>query len=70
MGILNEIRSFEFDKNRKKIFGIKSGIVWGHSKDTNVSFPMLYISKPKWITEEQFNELLNSIDIQFLISKP
>lgn len=70
MGILNEIRSFEFDKNRKKIFGIKSGIVWGHSKDTNGSFPMLYISKPKGITEEQFNELLNSIDIQFLISKP
>lgn len=61
--ILEQIRSFEFDKNRKAIFGIKSGIVWGHSKTTNGSFPMLYISKPKGITQKDFELLLDKIDI-------
>lgn len=67
MSIFDEIKSVEFDRNRNKIFGIKSGIVWGHSKNSNSIFPLLYISKPKHITEEQFNELLDSIDINFII---
>ena len=31
MNILNKLklRAVEFDTNRKKIFGIKSGILWG-----------------------------------------
>lgn len=69
MSIFDEIKSFEFDRNRNKIFGIKSGIVWGHSKNSNSSFPLLYISKPKHITEEQFNKLLDSIEINFIIKK-
>lgn len=64
MNILEQIRSFEFDKNRKKLFGIKSGIVWGHSKTTNGSFPMLYISKPKGISQSDFELLLDSLDIK------
>jgi len=63
MNILEKIKSFEYDKNRDKIFGIKSGIVWGHSKDTNGSFPMLYISKPKHVTQKDFDLLLDKIDI-------
>jgi hypothetical protein len=63
MNILESIRSFEFDKNRKKIFGIKSGIVWGHSNKTNGSFPMLYISKPKSVSQEDFELLLEKLDI-------
>lgn len=66
MSILDKIRSFEFDKNRTKIFGIKSGIVWGHSKDTNGIFPLLYISKPKSISEKEFEEILNSIEINLI----
>ena len=65
--ILSTIRSFEFDKNKNKVFGIKSGIVWGHSKDSNSSFPLLYISKPKSISNEDFEVLLNSINIEFII---
>ena len=64
MTILEKIRSFEFDKNRTRIFGIKSAIVWGHSKDTNGSFPMLYISNPKNISQEDFEILLDKIDIE------
>jgi len=63
MNIINTIRSFEFDKNRKSIFRIKSAIVWGHSKDSNSSFPMLYISKPKNISQEDFEVLLDRLDI-------
>jgi hypothetical protein len=61
--ILESIKSFEFDKNRKKIFGIKSGIVWGHSNSTNGMFPMLYISKPRTISQEDFELLLDKIEI-------
>jgi len=50
MNILDTIRSFEFDKNRKRIFGIKSAIIWGHSNTINASSPLLYISKPKSIS--------------------
>ena len=63
--ILEEIKSFEFDRNKKKIFGIKSGIVWGHSNTTNGAFPMLYISKPKGISQQDFELLLDKIDINF-----
>ena len=50
-------------KNRNKIFGIKSAIIWGHSKDTNSSFPMIYISKPKSVSQADFELLLDKIDI-------
>jgi len=63
MNILKQIRSFHFDKNRKNIFGIKSGIVWGHSNKSNSSFPMLYISKPKSISQKDFELLLDKIEI-------
>lgn len=65
MNILESIRSFEFDKNRKEIFGIKSGIVWGYSNQSNSSFPILYISKPKSISQEDFELLLEKIHIEF-----
>ncbi len=66
MNILESIRSFEFDKNRTKVFGIKSAIVWGHSAKTNSIFPMLYISKPKHITQEDFELILDKLDINIL----
>lgn len=64
MKITEKIKSFEYDKNRKAIFGIKSAIVWGHSKDTNGSFPLLYITKPKGISQSDYELLLDKIDIQ------
>ena len=63
MSILDTIKSFEFDTNRNKIFGIKSGIVWGRSNKIHGSFPMLYISKPKHISQEDFELLLSKLDI-------
>lgn len=66
MSIFDNLRSFEFDRNRKQIFGVKSGIVWGHSNKTNGMYPILYISKPRNISQEDYEELLNCIDIQFI----
>lgn len=66
MNILDTIRSFEFDKNRNKVFGIKSGIIWGHSNKSNGIFPMLYISKPKHVSQEDFELLLDKLDINIL----
>lgn len=69
MSIFDGIRSFEFDRNEKHVFGLKSGVIWGHSNKTNGSYPLLYISKPKSITQEEYEELLECIDIQFLNKK-
>jgi len=64
MSIFDKLKSFEFDKNKNKIYGIKSAIIWGNT-ETGTS-PILYISKPKHVSQEDYNELLNSIDIQFI----
>ena len=40
MSILDRIRSIEFDRNRKKVLGIKSAVLWAHSKDNNGSYPL------------------------------
>jgi len=61
--IIKNLRSIEFDKNRRKIFGIKSGIVWGYSKNTNSSSPLLYISKPKHISQEDFEFMLERLEV-------
>ena len=69
MSIIDKIRSIEYDKNRTKIFGIKSAILWGHSKDTNGIFPLLYISKPKGITLEEYEDLLDRLEINLKVFK-
>ncbi len=61
--ILDQIKSFEYDKNKNKLFGIKSAIIWGHSNRTNGIFPMLYISKPKHISQEDYELLLDNLEI-------
>lgn len=66
MSIFDKIRSIEFDRNKIKIFGIKSAVVWGHSKEENAAFPLLYVTKPKHISIEEYEELLDSMDIQFI----
>lgn len=61
--ILDGIHSFEYDKNREHIFGVKSAIIWGYSNQTNGVFPMLYISKPKHVSQEDYELLLNKLEI-------
>jgi len=63
MSILDNIRSFELDKNRNKQFRIKSAIVWGIPKNGRGQFPLFYISKQKWMTKEEFDLILEKLDI-------
>lgn len=63
MNILNKIKSIEFDKNRSQLFGIKSGILWGHSNEENSIFPLLYISKPKHLSQGDYELLLERLEI-------
>jgi hypothetical protein len=67
MGILSKLRAIEFDLNKNKTFGVKSAIVWGHYKDVNVCSPLLYLVKPKHISNEDYNEMINNIKISFTI---
>jgi hypothetical protein len=69
MAILEEIRSCEFDKNEKHLFGIKSAIMWGHSKSSNGMYPLFYIRKPKCITQEDFNDILDHLDFTIYLNK-
>lgn len=61
--ILDKIRSIEFDRNLKHVFGIKSGIVWANPKDGGGTFPLLYISKPKQVPQEDFEAVLDRLSI-------
>jgi hypothetical protein len=63
MTVLDEIGSFSFDQNREEKFGVKSGIVYGHSNTVNAIYPLLYISKPKHLSQEDFDLLLSKLDI-------
>jgi len=65
MSIFDDLKSFSFDTNKQKLYGLKSGIVWGNY-ERGGSSPILYISKPKHLSQEDFDELLDSIDIQFI----
>lgn len=60
--ITRRIDSIYFDKNEGKIFGIKSGILWANTK--NSTYPLLYISKPKNLSEEDYRYLLDKIEIE------
>ena len=68
MNILDKIKSFEYDKNKNKQFGVKSAIIWGHSNEHNGCFPLLYISKPKHISQEDYEVLLDSLRIEMVKS--
>ena len=69
MSILDDLKSIEFDENRKHIFGIKSGIVWGHSNKSNTSSPLLYIQKPKHVSKEDFDLMLSNLEINLYNKK-
>lgn len=64
MNILDKIRAIEFDKNKRKIFGIKSAIVWAYSNEDGKVYPLLYISKPKHLSKEDFDVVLDNLEIK------
>lgn len=67
--ILDDIKAFEFDKNKDHKYGLKSAIIWGYAKSVNSCSPLLYISKPKALTEEEFNDLLDRLNIYINVDR-
>ena len=69
MSIFDKLSSFFIERNLKtarKTFRRKSGIIFAMREGTGTFYPIMYLSKPKGVTEEEFQELLNHIDIQFI----
>jgi len=44
--------TIEIRKRNKKTMGISSLVIWGLEQDKNRHYPILYIKKPSWQTEE------------------
>lgn len=61
--ILEDIETTEFDHNLTAQFGVKSAILWGNSKKNGSTSPLLYISKPKWVSREDFEFLLTKLTV-------
>jgi len=66
MNIFDKIEAITFDPNKAQLFGVKSAILWGHSNETNSMFPLVYISKPKNISQEDFDLIIKGIEIKLL----
>ena len=42
----------------------RSGIIWGADiKKPTTYFPLIYLAKPRWMTEDQFQTILDEIVI-------
>lgn len=59
--VLNQIKGISFDPNKEHNYGIKSGILWG--LEEGCMYPLAYIMKPKNISQEDFDLLLQHIRI-------
>ena len=57
---------FSIDRNKGHIFDLKSVIIWRYRPDKTgscVYSPIAYIRKPKGVSDEDFNNLINRIKI-------
>jgi len=47
----------------------KSPSAWGKRKGTNQYIPLVYFRKPKWMSEEDFREIIGCIRMDFPAGK-
>jgi len=66
MSIFNKFNSFEIWKefNFKKFPYRKSIPIFGYKEGKCIGI-LMYLSKPKWITNEEFKELVENIKVSF-----
>ena len=55
--------TIEIRKKNKKEMGISSLIVYALEQDKNGYYPILYIKKPRWQTEEEFQKIIDNMTI-------
>ncbi len=67
MSIFDKIESFTICrdvKDNQRTLRRKSGMILGMHGGTFI--PIMYLSKPKYVADKEFQELLDCIDIQFI----
>ena len=55
--------TIDIRKENKRTMGISSLIVYALEQDTNGYYPILYIKKPRWQTEEEFQKIIDIMTI-------
>lgn len=65
--ILDDIDTIEFDRNKEQILGVKSAILWGHKGSS--ATPLMYFRKPKNMPQEDFDNILDNLQINILKNK-
>lgn len=63
---IKRIKYLSLDQNKSKVYGIKSPIIW--ACENRQSYPIAYLKKPKHLSQEEFEDILNRIEIKFNIS--
>jgi len=66
MNILNKIKSFGID--RDKLWS-KFATIYANSAETNSIYPLIYLTKPKHISDEEYKDMLDAIEIKFIIKE-
>ena len=59
--LLSRLKSISCDKNKSGFAGIKSAIIWGNTE--RGTYPLLYIKKPKHLSQEDFDEILSNLEV-------
>lgn len=59
---IDDIGAIEYDRNKNKVFGIKSAILWGHKGST--ATPLMYFRKPKNMAQKDFDDILDRMYIR------
>jgi hypothetical protein len=57
-----KLRAYSVTKRGEDDF-VKSAVVYGHLLERNASFPLMYLQKPKHITDEQFDKLVEGVKL-------
>lgn len=52
----------ELEKNKDKVFGARSAILWGYTEATT-AYAIVYLKKPKYMSEEEFEDILDGLEI-------
>ncbi len=52
-------------EQNKKLFRTSNGILWADQNGDHAYYPILYLKKPKHLSDEEFQKLLDKLEITF-----
>lgn len=62
--MITDFEEFTLDAKDIHQLGYKCAVVWGHKKASMI--PVMYIRKPKHISQEEFDNMMKHIEIKFI----